>query len=1203
MNICSLISTRCWSNSVWVLAVLLQGAVFAEEPTLIEFDIDAQELGDALTEFGVQSGKEVYFVSADVTGVQAPRIEGRYFVADAIQQLLGMSGVEYFIDDNGTLLVGTAFDQGGDSEQKNLSPAPVLMAQNVSQTATSTETSSRSDDGGTSIVTGKVTDARTGANLKGAKITIEETGQWTSTNDLGEFRFVNVPMGSATLTVSYLGYAGQSEILSIRSDRISENFALRGGDEIEEIVVFGQRSARAQALNQERTAENFTTVLSSDALGQFDGTTISESLRRAPGIAFQQDSRTGDGTNVIVRGLGPDFNSVTLNGLRLPEGSGVGRSPDLSNLLTESVAKITISKTLLPSQDSSGTGALIDVETKSPLDRPDRYLNLGIEQGETSDRFVDDWLLGATVSGTFGAQRQLGLSMSVQYRERDISTVGYDISGAAGQYLPLSATGTPLTSISQVNPLRQFPFEDGVDEFYPNFVSNFRTRNRVENEGFNVSAAWQISDGAKIRIDYDRLNRRQELYNNALNVDVFAGYELLPIDGLGGEQRAALVWGGDSASGGPLNVFQQYQVALGREDKTDALSLRGSWENAHWELDATVGYTQGERSRPNEWSLLFRGGTEAVELDDLQGSATENQVDGRVVHPYSSRTGAGYPLPLFTDNGFDRINNPDRYFLNNGATISTREGANDRETLDLSVKRLFEASAISYLQFGLFYERSEFASVNTVHRRLTTLGNPLSTLGLEFAGQNLQQIGLNNGFDVIREVDMIDFTRSLTNNATPAASDLTVFRVPTINDFLAIVDLDAFFSDPGRYVILEGVENDPRRLDVITEEEEIAPFFQGRLDIGKLEVIGGVRVSRVDTSATNITNPTIRDVNGVPDLEFAERFRTLVRQQAEQTEVLPRLLANYRYSDNLIVRAGYFRSIARPSIGDISDDQTVVLDLQSIYGPASNQPGLFIDEGNPDLQPAITDNFDLGFEFYFDDIGVAKLSMFYKETKNFLESNLLSDVNLLSNVQLPDDPRFQNLPDDIFVEVRRPVNSDDNARIWGIETALEKRFSFLSGHWSGVGVYANYTYTDSSKSQVFNFFDPAIGDFSTVIAPDVPFAQQPEHSGTLALTYNNYGIDGSLSFTRQSRRLNQFRAHNLHRFDEADESLDLRIQYELETGIGHYRLYLEGADLAKGSSDPDVEKSFGGLGPTPLYYSGGTYLGGRIIRVGVSGTF
>ena len=59
----------------------------------------------------------------------------------------------------------------------------------------------------------------------------------------------------------------------------------------------------------------------------------------------------------------------------------------------------------------------------------------------------------------------------------------------------------------------------------------------------------------------------------------------------------------------------------------------------------------------------------------------------------------------------------------------------------------------------------------------------------------------------------------------------------------------------------------------------------------------------------------------------------------------------------------------------------------------------------------------------------------------------------------------------------------------------------------------------------------------------------------------------------------------------------------LDRGHGLYRIYLEGADLLKSVSDSDVEQSQGGIGTTPRVFTGGRYFGGRVIRLGVSGTF
>ena len=111
-------------------------------------------------------------------------------------------------------------------------------------------------------------DARTGANLKGALVEIVETGQTTATDDLGRFRFPSVRAGGYTLRISYLGFADSLTRITVVGGRdLRRDFALRGGTEMEELVVYGTRSARALALNRERASENVSTVLSADLLG------------------------------------------------------------------------------------------------------------------------------------------------------------------------------------------------------------------------------------------------------------------------------------------------------------------------------------------------------------------------------------------------------------------------------------------------------------------------------------------------------------------------------------------------------------------------------------------------------------------------------------------------------------------------------------------------------------------------------------------------------------------------------------------------------------------------------------------------------------------------------------------------------------------------------------------------------------------------
>ncbi len=100
------------------------------------------------------------------------------------------------------------------------------------------------------------------------------------------------------------------------------------------------------------------------------------------------------------------MNAVKLNGLNLPVGNGVRRSPDLGNLLADSVSKITINKSLLPSQDSAGTGGLIEIETMSPLNRPRRYASAADRgrQGRQTGS-ADDFLASGTLAGQLRCAR------------------------------------------------------------------------------------------------------------------------------------------------------------------------------------------------------------------------------------------------------------------------------------------------------------------------------------------------------------------------------------------------------------------------------------------------------------------------------------------------------------------------------------------------------------------------------------------------------------------------------------------------------------------------------------------------------------------------------------------------------------------------------------------------------------------------------
>ncbi len=1146
-------NSRIMAALLGSVSVLAMPAAQAQAQALYTFSLPAQPLETSLRAVASQTSTNIVFSGEEVRGRSAPPLNGDYSAEAAYRALLAGSGLRLGVTDGGSFVVS----------------GPQTAGQ------------------GEGSLGGQVSIAGGARGLDGALVRLVETDQTTRVDDYGRFRFASLPAGEYTIEISFLGYPTLVESVSVPPGGAFEGSFTLGlpaeeGTRIDDVVVYGSRSARANALNLQRTAENSADVISADDLGNFTGTTFSEALRRAPGVSFQRNSVTGDGTNVIVRGLEPDMNAVTLNGVNLPVGNGLGRSADLSNLLADSVSRITINKSLLPSQDSSGTGGLIEIETMSPLDRPERYLNMLAEGGSVPNDFGSDYLVSATAARTFGGT--FGLSGSVQYRQHETRSIAYDAGSnggslAFGRYLPLDADGDPITILDAIDPLATFPFVDGEDRAFPRGVVTSFFHDQTENLAATLSAEWQIASHTNLKFDYQHSRSSTDFFSLSDTFSTAAEYVVLP-----GSPNAQLVLDLSPGNAG-ISRSQSYAYDRDVEKVSDTFSLNGKSTFGAFEFNYLAGYAHGTERHPHNFSTQLR----MPDTDASAGLFLPEAFDpdtGLIVTGFGPRNGDGIPLPLLSEAGWDLVNDPSYFRIENASgQLDSSEGSNDRYTAGGSARWTSGGGFLNYVEVGALYEQAEFRS-DLVRSQLG--GDiPVSALGLTFVPSDLTRIGLATpGFSTLGE----DSLRDLVEN---------------LDDYLA----------GGSGLTLTPIVPHPQQGDETTEETNFAAYLQARVDIGDLEVIGGVRYNRTKLEATNLSFPVytgpILPENGGGigvDLIFQNEFTRLVTQEAVAEDLLPRVLFNYRYSDDLIFRGGYFLSVARPSIGQLSSETRIAFINFPIPGPEGVKPILQINSGNPDLQPATTDNFDLSVEYY-SGVGIFKLSGFYKRIDNLLQTNITNGPAVLDAVTLPDHPYFNgapyfdpNNPGSVFITGGTPVNSDEIAEIWGIEAQAERRFDFLPGAWGGLGVFLNHTWTESSRADRYNWaYDPDpdnVYDFS-----GLPFIQQPSHSGTAALTYNKYDIDATLAYGYQSRAVALFQPRGLSVYSEGVETLDFRAEYYLRPSFGDFRLYIEANDLLNGTGDPDLQQTFGGENGAPKFYSRATYLGGRSFKIGLSATF
>jgi TonB-dependent receptor len=1147
-------------SKIALVAFALATPAIAQAQSAYELNLPRQPLSASLRGVATATGSNIVFVESAVAGKSAPALHGRYTAEDAYRYLLRGTNLSLERTAGGTFLVG-----GSDRPPPDKPGAPPA-----------------GEAGRPGSIHGHVAGSGDHRSLAGALVHLEPTDQTATVDDFGNFEFTDVPPGTYTVDVSFLGFAPVRKQVDLApGEDFRVDLAITGGaDEQNGIIVYGTRSARAKALNLQRTADNDSDVISADDLGNFTGTTFSDALRRAPGISFQRDSLTGDGTNVVVRGLDPDMNAIKLNGINLPVGNGTGRSADLSNLLADSVSKITINKSLLPSQDSAGTGGLIEIETQSPLDRKHRYASLQIEGGLSGKGFSNDFLASGTVSGTFGASRNFGVSASVQYRRNSVRNISYNTLLDQGAFLPLGVDGTPITSVDATDPLSTFPFTPGDENAYPTRLETSFNHVRQKTLAATVSAQWKVGEHSDLKFDF--LHSATDRTTFSLT-DVFAALsEYVPLaDGTGSALQLDL---------GPGNAALQRQQQYGYDPRVKAVSdtyaFNGKTEAGHVTFKYLLGYAHGSERHDANATLDLRMPDSDAAAAYFLPQAFDPDL-GYIISPFGTRSGDGIPLPQLSDAGWAFINDPSHFAINNGTgQIDQTTGLNNRYTAEYSARWTMNLGALRYIEAGVHFEKTSFKS--NLLRSQFGGGATVASLGLPFGPSDLSRIGINGaGFSVMSEGT---FTSFLDN----------------LDDYLA--------THPD--LTLTPIEPTPDQDKQETAETSVAGYIQSELQFGKLEVIGGVRYDRVKLLARDLIFPTyigpIAPENGGGfgvDLIFQNKFTTLVSQTSTTSRLLPRGLFNYRQSDNLIFRGGYYQSVARPQIGQLSTATRITFINIPIPGPEGVKPILQINSGNPNLRPAITDNFDVSVESYHHG-GIIKASAFYKRIHNLLQANEVNGPANLANVILPDSPYFHGPPyfdpahpENVFINGGMPANSSHVATIWGLEGRVEQQLTFLPGALNGFGVFANYTFTKSSRFQRYSWAFAPAGGPSIYDFGGIPFSKQPKHSGTAALTYNKYGIDATLAYTFQSRALDIFYPRDLSFYQEGVRTLDLRAEYYLRPRFAKVRVYFEASDLLKGTGHPDIKETVGGEGTAPAYYTRATYLGGRKFKFGIAANF
>ncbi len=277
--------------------------------------------------------------------------------------------------------------------------APVAMAENVS---------------------GAVTDAQNTVNFEGANVRIEGLDRSVTTDSRGRFRLSNVPVGNHTLVVSYVG-AGETrfEIDVPEGGLDMGDVAIGAAGSVEEVIVYGQAAAVASGLSRERSAINTISALDTDAMGQFPDQNVAESLRRLPGVSVETDQ--GEGRYVVIRGMDPDLNATSINGVRATAAEPQ-RALQLDVIPSDVLDGLEIAKTLTPDMDGDAIGGSINIKTLSAFSRKGVYIKARAESSYNELR--EEWSPKLSFAGSniyeLSSGKRLGVAAAISWNDRQL---------------------------------------------------------------------------------------------------------------------------------------------------------------------------------------------------------------------------------------------------------------------------------------------------------------------------------------------------------------------------------------------------------------------------------------------------------------------------------------------------------------------------------------------------------------------------------------------------------------------------------------------------------------------------------------------------------------------------------------------------------------------------------------------------------------
>ena len=863
------------------------------------------------------------------------------------------------------------------------------------------------------------------------------------------FKKTQLATSMALLLGSTLAFSTYAQEVERPETQTSETAASDNSvpNEVEVIQVSGIRGSMIRSMDLKRSSSGVVDAISAEELGKFPDTNLAESLQRITGVTISRSN--GEGSQITVRGFGPEFNLVTLNGRQMP-GTGFTRSFNLENLSSEGVSTLELHKTARAENPSGGLGATVNIITMKPLSRPGQQASFSAKGiYDTSNVEGDDVTpeIAGVYSNTF-VDDMFGFGVSFSHQERDFQQQAASVQGWV---LQENADLPDLDAANVVDNRTNI-----TDAAFFAKDMNYSI-NDVQRERSNGQVTFQFRPVDNFTATVDYTATRATTGTNTVGWGIWNNFgsniNAYELDANGTAVYADI--SGDDAS----------FTASRNTTRVDARSLG---VNLDWELNDDWFFTLDYHDSYNETDNGY---------DEGLGSSGQIILgsDQLISKVFDYREGEIPQVYVNWNNGTNEIN-PGEIDSNFSQFIYS-PGRSDIEQLQLDGTWFNSAFDIPLVKIDFGIARTE-QSLTGFTAWSGLRGGP----------------GFNPSFTEIFPDDM--FVRNDTSGFLDAfsgggasmnpgyyytfdfdeaiARQLAYLTADVVGESNAY-SIDPYFSgDPS----VSNVEETTDAIYVQTEWEfEVSDYY--------VQVNAGLRYEETEVpSAAEVRVPT--QVNWVAASEWITQFEADLQLQdftGEYDVLLPMLDIKVDVTDDVVARFSWGKSITRAPIGLLQGGRS--------FSGSPKIGSRTATEGNTSLLPYESTNLDLSFEWYYNEASYASVGLFKKSVKNYIDYSAseetfegLNDIYQgprwneavsaleAAGVQATDSAIYGYFVDNGYADadgvvtpnaddplitwrVTKPRNLSDTRTVEGIELAVQHTFGD-----TGFGVGANATLVD-----------------------------------------------------------------------------------------------------------------------------------------------